>query len=326
VSLLDRLLTFLYPPPAGEKFAGRAAPPPRAWKGALPDPVQPLVFDPALMDQRGRASRTADPAFSDEADAAAWRLARRSAMEQVLRVVGRSPWRESLVLRGGLLLQSWLPKTARESRDIDWIVTSPEAEPLLLPELLDLLAADRFTPDAVELLPREHRLSEIWAYDRVPGRRVLVPFQAAGLPPGELQLDFVFGQLLPVAPVETELAMLHGAPVRLRAVTRELALAWKILWLATDINPQGKDLYDAVLLAEDQEVALPPELLVEVLRSAGAENTVLADAVSADWDVDWPNFRLEYPAVVGSPREWVDRLAGALGPTLHRALALERER
>ncbi|PYC74957.1 hypothetical protein C7C45_03455 [Micromonospora arborensis] len=38
------------------------------------------------------------------------------------------------------------------------------------------------------------------------------------------------------------------------AAPAPLALAWKLLWLATDRYPQGKDLYDAALLAEHTTV------------------------------------------------------------------------
>lgn len=46
----------------------------------------------------------------------------------------------------------------------------------------------------------------------------------------------------------------------------EESLAWKLLWLYSDIHPQGKDLYDAVLLAE--RTALQTSLLKTVLQDA----------------------------------------------------------
>ncbi|MFG2526860.1 hypothetical protein [Streptomyces sp. NPDC048516] len=44
-----------------------------------------------------------------------------------------------------------------------------------------------------------------------------------------------------------------------RAAARALSLAWKVLWLVSDLHPEGKDLYDALLLAESTE--LPSALL-----------------------------------------------------------------
>ena len=87
-----------------------------------------------------------------------------------------------------------------------------------------------------------------------------------------------------------------------------------ILWLETDLYPQGKDLYDAALLAE--RTYLPAELLREVLsRELGADaETFTADRVLA-WQVDWDNFVAEYPWVVGTPQQWQSRLHQALQGT-----------
>ena len=52
--------------------------------------------------------------------------------------------------------------------------------------------------------------------------------------------------------------MLPGVAAPMLAAPAPLALAWKLLWLATDTYPQGKDLYDAVLLAENTTVGPGP--------------------------------------------------------------------
>ena len=48
------------------------------------------------------------------------------------------------------------------------------------------------------------------------------------------------------------------------AASNEESLAWKLLWLFSDFYPQGKDRYDAVLLAE--RTALRSSLLKTVLE------------------------------------------------------------
>lgn len=53
-----------------------------------------------------------------------------------------------------------------------------------------------------------------------------------------------------------------------RTSARVLSLAWKILWLASDIWAHGKDLYDAVLPAE--RVTLPEDLRRWVLLKRSA--------------------------------------------------------
>jgi hypothetical protein len=105
-----------------------------------------------------------------------------------------------------------------------------------------------------------------------------------------------------------------GDSVTVLAAGPALSLAWKILWLDTDFYPQGKDLYDAALLAE--RTYLPLDLLREVLsKELGAE----AEHFTADrvlgWRVDWDNFRLEYPWVRGSVADWQVRLHQAIQGT-----------
>lgn len=61
----------------------------------------------------------------------------------------------------------------------------------------------------------------------------------------------MFNEHLPAAAEPTEVSLSGDGPAALvLAVTPELSLAWKVQWLITDMYPQAKDLYDAVLLAE----------------------------------------------------------------------------
>ncbi|EFF93985.1 translation initiation factor IF-2 [Streptomyces sp. e14] len=108
-----------------------------------------------------------------------------------------------------------------------------------------------------------------------------------------------------------------GPPTAVRTASRELSLAWKLLWLHTDSRgdggARGKDLYDAVVLAELDGVDLSPRLLRKVLRGA-PDSFSLAEP--AGWDVDWAEFRNRNPWVTGTARHWLDRLVRALGPVL----------
>jgi len=105
--------------------------------------------------------------------------------------------------------------------------------------------------------------------------------------------------------------MLPGVAAAVLAAPAALALAWKLLWLATDAYAQGKDLYDAVLLAETTSV--DRDLVRRLMRpELGAE----ADRFSAEdvltWSIDWDNFVDEYPGIEGTEEEWTRRLALAL--------------
>ncbi|MFG1825092.1 nucleotidyl transferase AbiEii/AbiGii toxin family protein [Microbispora bryophytorum] len=281
---------------------------------------QPPIFDPALK-QFDRAFRAGEPIVDDPETGRRWRRARRRAIDHLVRVVAESPWNENLVLRGSLLLEAWVGEEAREPGDLDWVVIPPTVNmdsPLTVAMFKGVIAAAVTGPadGTVTFDPGDIATDEIWTYDRVPGRRLMFTWRAGDLPPGTVQLDFTFNERLPVPP---EVALIPraggGEPTPVLAASPELSLAWKLLWLASDYYPQGKDLYDAVLLAE--RVALPRDLLHRVLRDAlGARE---ADEFGPETirrldEVDWDEFRAEYPHVTGNARDWLDRMARALEP------------
>ncbi|MGW7822389.1 nucleotidyl transferase AbiEii/AbiGii toxin family protein [Streptomyces puniciscabiei] len=204
------------------------------------------------------------------------------------------------------------------------------------PPYADLLERVARHPEAAPglFLDAENaRVDGIWTYAEydTPGVRLLIPWRAAGLAPGEVRLDFARDERLPEPPVWTLIPRGDGgSPVPVRTASRELSLAWKLLWLHTDSRDggraQGKDLYDAVLLAEagtgagagaDGTLPLPPRLLRKVFERAPTPthpHAALDPAEVLRWDVDWAAFQERYPAVQGTARDWLRRLAGALAP------------
>ena len=114
----------------------------------------------------------------------------------------------------------------------------------------------------IDILPAETAVDDIWTYDRAPGRRIVFPWSCAELPRGFTQLDFVFQEELPCPAERIWIDVGRDGQVELWAATPPVSLAWKILWLETDMYPQGKDLYDATLLAE--QVRLPHDLLMRI--------------------------------------------------------------
>ncbi|SCL21676.1 Nucleotidyl transferase AbiEii toxin, Type IV TA system [Micromonospora pallida] len=279
---------------------------------ALPDsPIvrQWAAFDPALK-QYGNAYRAGEPDFLVAATGRRWRHARRAVMNRVLAAVGATTWGQHLVLRGSVTMLAWVGDAAREPGDLDFVVTphtvsSDSADARML--LDDVKTAIRAIPDA-GLLPDRISESAIWTYERADGRRLVVPFTAPDAPDGHVQIDIVFGEQLPLPP---ELLVLPYVDGLVRAAPASLSLAWKLLWLATDMYPQGKDLYDAVLLAEHTTVdrALVRGLMRPEL---GAEADGFTAETVLSWQVDWTNFADEYPAVTGTAEQWTRRLALAL--------------
>ncbi|WP_214108629.1 nucleotidyl transferase AbiEii/AbiGii toxin family protein [Acrocarpospora catenulata] len=271
---------------------------------------QKPIFDPALK-QFERAYRAGEPEFDAPETGRRWRTARRHAIDLVLEVISGSVWSEHLVLRGSLLLEAWIGDIARDPGDLDFVVV-PAKLTLDSPEVAamfrDLVeGVTSRTLDGVRLDPADVAVDDIWTYDRVPGRRLVFTWHADGLPPGTVQLDFVCGEKLPVPPQVTGIPRAGGGePTPILGATPELSLAWKILWLVTDMHAQGKDLYDAVLLAE--RVTLPPDLLTEVLDGEPFDAGMIRGL-----GTEWEEFRAEYPQVPGDQFYWRDRLADALG-------------
>lgn len=274
---------------------------------------RPDIFDPALKHYEC-AYRPGEPVFADGGDRRRWYEARASVIDHVLRTVAASPWRERLVLRGSVLLHAFIGEKARTPGDIDWVVLpaqlkSDDAQTdAMLEELTARLLGEPIAGPAhlhAEPIGRD----EIWTYERADGIRLSFVWSVEGLPAGTIQLDFVFGENLPQEPGITAVPAASGEPIYLLAASAELSLAWKILWLETDSYPQGKDLYDAVLLAE--HTVLSMDLLRQVLEMNQdwiLQGRVFGMAGVMEWQIDWENFQREYPWVQGDLDSWRQRL------------------
>jgi hypothetical protein len=298
-------------------------------KKLLPAPeglLQPVFFDPSLQ-QYGHAYRAGEPIFEDAESERAWRSARRSALDTVLAAIADGPWRDHLVLRGSALMAGWFGQAAREPGNLDfvvvpqdWAIDDPRTEELFRD--IARHAAGR-TDAGVRIDAAGAVTEDIWTYERVPGRRMLLPWTAPGVPGGTVQLDLVFNEVLPSPAEVTEIPPLGGGPgCRLRAATPELSLAWKLLWLVSDEYPQGKDLYDAMLLAEraapSYEVTRAALVLggLEALRPCGEW---WMDRLTDEFEVEWHPFVREHPWVTVTLCECVGRLRTALAPLFEAA-------
>ena len=261
---------------------------------ADPGATQQLVFDPATK-QFDRSFRASEPQFGAAGEASNWRAARRTAVISVLSGIENSPWSEHLVLRGSVLLKAWLGAAAREPGDLDFVVIPPswKIENRRTREMLADIAADAQRACArtpVTINASRAAIERIWTYDRVPGLRMMLPWTAAGGRSGDLQLDFVFNEDLPVAPELTEVGLAsHGPKALVYAAPPELSLAWKVQWLITDMYPQAKDLYDAVLLAE--RTPLRYDLLRQLVTTADPAFTRLGVTLATITGLDCVDFK-----------------------------------
>ncbi|MRH93072.1 nucleotidyl transferase AbiEii/AbiGii toxin family protein [Nocardia sp. SYP-A9097] len=306
-------------PPTEEVRAAKGLPrtlSPVAGEGVVQHPV----FDPAVAEY-SYGMRLSEPHFADPERGAAWFDARRAAIDHVLAAVADSLWASQLMLRGSVLLSAWYGSAARQPGDVDFIVL-PQNWQVDEPATDDMFGdiavrAERasLTPESMVHLHAEGALSDnIWTYDRVPGRRLVLPWTATGpdIPSGTVQLDFVFNETIPQPAVWSDLPNLchPAAPSHLLTATPELSLAWKLLWLTTDMHPQGKDFYDAVLLAEN--CRLPYDLLATVLTRETNGAWLPNFLAGLDNSADWKEFAKDHPHLADQQQSFIDRLQAAL--------------
>lgn len=277
------------------------------------------VFDPAL-GHFAAAFRIVDPTLTDAEVKNRYDAARMQVIKHLLDSVNASQWRDNLVLRGSLLLTAWLGAAARSPGDIDFVVRprsinlNDRATAQFFAQLIENITADPNAGDAV-IETSKIAVDDIWTYERAPGRRITFPWRVANLPAGSVQIDFVFDEDLPTNVAQVEIPLGASDTVTVWAVDRELSLAWKLMWLETDRYPQGKDLYDAALLAEQTTVSLA--LLMRLLRECDPDyyaKRELAPDFALEWQIEWDDFKREYPQIEGAAKDWQLRLTKALAP------------
>lgn len=283
------------------------------------------AFTPA-SEHVPRARRPGDPILSFE-DQKRWITARRRVMTHLVDIAVAGPRLDQLVLRGSLALKSCLGHEAREPGDVDWVVQSwylgsyGNNERSFIDTIIADLMGAATLPDIridLESIDRE----EIWTYDTTPGHRVCFPWQCGDLPPSEIAMDFSFDESMYDSVVPGEIKFEMGTGTEVVMASLEESLAWKIRWLIADQYPTGKDLYDAVLLAE--RTVPSPDLLHSILANAELwESECTADQLPFAWKdaslMNWGMFLKEYPWVQGTAQQWCDRLLTAMRPTIDEA-------
>jgi hypothetical protein len=153
-------------------------------------------------------------------------------------------------------------------------------------------------------------------YPGTRGARIIVPWRTADGLHGTVQLDFAYDETLPEPPRLLAVPREDTtAPTAVWAATPELSLAWKLLWLGSDqLNhgrSAGKDLYDAVLLAELTDAGLSGRLRRSVLTRLSNQD-IIAPAAVRRWVIDWSGLEDDPRLGPESSARWLERLATAL--------------
>ncbi|GAB4585160.1 nucleotidyl transferase AbiEii/AbiGii toxin family protein [Nocardia sp. IFM 10818] len=294
-------------------------------------PWDRVVYDPLARQSAHRRRPTERPYFYDPARAEAWVAARREAMDCVLAAAVASTWSNNLVLRGSALLAARFGAWAREPADLDFVVTprrlraDQSAVDRMLDEIASRAAGLALLDDSVRILAESDiaEIEPVWPYRGTAGRRLTLAWDCPRRGRGTVRVDFAFGEELPEPAREIRMPRLGrpGPPVVMAAATETASLAWKLMWLDEDVSSgnlaQGKDLFDAVLLAEHGE---HPGGLFEAMTRLGGlvydwsppgsyDPETLADFGRR---VDWSGFAVDYPLLVEAHEEFVQRFVAAV--------------
>ena len=207
------------------------------------------------------------------------------------------------------------PRVAPEG--VSWIRAEQWEEASPYEDLRRRIEESPQVGSGIVLAARQFEEPGDWTYSgyAMAGSRVTVPWQlegerdAAHELSGVVQLDFAMDEPMPWRPAWTRIPRLAGGFSALRAASPELSLAWKLMWLLEDSKgdgfSRGKDLYDAVVLAELTGLGT-------VKRVAGLDLAALRRRDVDGARVDWEAFLVDYPEVEGSVGEWKQRLMNAL--------------
>jgi hypothetical protein len=209
---------------------------------------------------------------------------------------------------------------------LNWVMTADWEHSSPYGDLLSLMREHPEAGGGVVLEPDRFEESGDWDYSgyaETTGVRLTVPWHTEGEQSsryeGVVQLDFAMDETVPQRPVWVRIPRLAGGHSVVRAADPQLSLAWKLLWLLQDTEEngesRGKDLYDAVLLAELPTFSLDERLLRMVLRRRGLEVRDLQLRHLDDLTIDWDAFTAHCPQATGTLGDWLGRLGSALALT-----------
>ncbi|WP_328906726.1 nucleotidyl transferase AbiEii/AbiGii toxin family protein [Streptomyces sp. NBC_00234] len=254
-----------------------------------------------------------EPVFADPALAPRWRAAHRAVQDHMLRLVAGAPWGAGVVLRGSLPVQVWVGEAAREPGDLDWVVLGTLE---VHEKVVEALRTGPALPDGIRIDPSAVTQDVEWTVReyQTDGIRLLIPWEAEGLPAGVMRMDFAYDEEMPEAPVRLDCPRGDGGPsTAISAASPGLSLVWKLMWLVEDWDTEGrgaaKDLYDAMLLAEHPPTSLTPVHLRFLKEETG--NWFTPQSVP-HIDVDWEPFHAAHPWVDGDAEKTAARLERAL--------------
>jgi predicted nucleotidyltransferase component of viral defense system len=244
-------------------------------------------------------------------------LLTRYALERLLYRLSVSEHRDRFVLKGAMLLATWVSDPFRPTRDLDLLGYGDAAAEAVARSFRTICAQevddDGVTFDIAALEAAPIRENADYAGVRV---RTTATIAGARI---SIQVDIGFGDVVTPGPIDIDYPVLLDAPApHLRVYPVETVIAEKFEALTTlgIANSRLKDFYDLWLLAQTFEFRARP-LVEAVRRTFERRNTALpsdlpvglGDEFAAVWAAQWQTF-LGRERMAAAPETFAQVIAG----------------
>jgi len=248
----------------------------------------------------------------------------RFVLERLLYRLGHSRHTDRFVLKGAMLLTTWLPHTSRSTRDLDLLAFGESSEDRILGIFRNIVAID--ANDGVVFDPASLQASRIREELDYGGLRLRGTAELGGARIA-IVIDIAFGDSVEPGLETIDYPVLLDQPSpKLRAYAPETVIAEKFQAMVAlgRANSRMKDFYD--MWALSKTFTFDPERLSRAIRATFARrNTViptekpdaLTEAFAADLSKQrqWTAFVAD---IIDAPRE-LRQVIVDIGPFLMRA-------
>jgi predicted nucleotidyltransferase component of viral defense system len=250
-------------------------------------------------------------------------LLTRFALERLLYRLSLTPHRDRFVLKGAMLVATWLDNPHRPTRDIDFLGFGDPSPEAMLNTFREICAVA--VEDGIEFDTAALRVDQIREDLEYGGLRIRTIATIGGARTNVI-IDVGFGDAVEPGTEETQLPALLDLPApRLRAYARETVIAEKFqaMVMLGRANSRMKDYYDIWVLSRTHKFVdgrLARAIAATFARRQTAIPVELPDALTIAFAEDpvklrqWDAFAIDIATLPGSLADVIDDLATFLMP------------